>query len=152
MYQTRGAEIPVPTGKTAMTTNSGAFARLLAKTLGQAGLAALAFVAALAVNPAAADPAAALIESLTSNFQHLELMDYVQAGQVIRLSPGQTMVLSYGASCVREIITGGTVTIRTEQSEVRSGEVRRTKGQCGKVERVGNDFNSAGRIYRGGVH
>ena len=135
-----------------MTTNSGAFARLPAKTLGQARLAVLAFVAALAVAPAAAEPAAALIESLTSNFQRVELMDYAYAGQVIRLSPGQTMVLSYGASCVREIITGGTVTIGTEQSEVRSGEIRRTKGQCSKVEHVGNNLDIAGRIYRGGGH
>ena len=135
-----------------MTTNSGAFARLPAKTPGQAGLAALAFVAALAVAPAAAEPATALIESLTSNFQRLELMDYVHSGQVIRLSPSQTLVLSYSASCVQEIITGGTVTIGTEQSEVRSGEVRRTKGQCGKVEHVGNNLNIAGRIYRGGGH
>jgi hypothetical protein len=135
-----------------MATNSGAFARLPAKTLGQARLAVLAFVAALAVAPAAAEPAAALIETLTSNFQRVELMDYVQAGQVIRLSPGQTMVLSYGASCVREIITGGTVTIGTEQSEVRSGEIRRTKGQCSKVEHVGNNLDIAGRIYRGGGH
>ena len=134
-----------------MTTNSGAFARLPAKTPGQAGLAALAFVAALAVAPVAAEPAAALIESLTSNFQRVELMDYVQAGRVIRLSPGQTMVLSYGASCVREIITGGTVTIGTEQSEVRSGEVRRTLAQCGKAERRSEALAIAGRTYRGGV-
>jgi hypothetical protein len=135
-----------------MTTNSGTFARLAAKRPGRAGLTALAFAAALAVAPAAAEPAAALIESLTSNFQRVELMDYVQAGHVIRLNPGQTMVLSYGASCVREIITGGTVTIGTEQSEVRSGEVRRTKGQCGKVEHIDNNLNIAGRIYRGGGH
>ena len=78
-------------------------------------------------------------------------MDYAHAGQVIRLSPGQTMVLSYGASCVRETITGGTVTIGTEQSEVRSGEVRRTQGGCGKAEPISGAGAIAGRIYRGGV-
>ena len=134
-----------------MATNSSALARFPAKTVGQAGLAALVLAAALAVAPAAAEPAAALIESLTSNFQRVELMDYARTGQVIRLSPGQTMVLSYGASCVRETITGGTVTIGTEQSEVRSGEVRRTLAQCGKAERRSEALAIAGRTYRGGV-
>ena len=135
-----------------MATNSSALARFPAKTVGQAWLAALVFAAALAVAPAAAEPAAALIESLTSNFQRVELMDYAHAGQVIRLSPGQTMVLSYGASCVRETITGGTVTVGTEQSEVRSGDVKRVNGSCGagKVELTGAP-SIAGRIFRGGL-
>jgi hypothetical protein len=135
-----------------MATNSSALARFPAKTVGQVVLAALVFAAALAVAPAAAEPAAALIESLTSNFQRVELMDYARTGQVIRLSPGQTMVLSYGASCVRETITGGTVTVGTEQSEVRSGDVKRVNGSCGagKVELTAAP-SIAGRIFRGGL-
>jgi hypothetical protein len=150
IYRPRGAATQA-IGRAAMATNSSALGRFPAETVAQAGLAALVFAAALAVAPAAAEPAAALIESLTSNFQRMELMDYVQAGQVIRLSPGQTMVLSYEASCVRETITGGTVTIGTEQSEVRSGEVRRTQGQCGKAAPISGAVAIAGRTYRGGV-
>jgi hypothetical protein len=33
-------------------------------------------------------------------------MDYVQAGQIIRLGPHETIVLSYMSSCLRETITG----------------------------------------------
>jgi len=138
-----------------MATNFSASSRFAFGTVGQAWLATLAFAGALAVTPAAADPAVALIESLTSNSQRVELMDYVGAGQVIRLSPHQTIVLSYRASCVREIITGGIVTIGTEQSEVRSGKVTRTKEQCGgtgKIELIGEDVAIGGRTFRGGVH
>jgi hypothetical protein len=79
---------------------------------GWAGLVTLALAGAVAVAlPAAADPTGiALIESLTGNPSGVEVMDYVRAGQVIRLAPHQTIVLSYMASCVRETITGGTVT------------------------------------------
>jgi hypothetical protein len=35
-------------------------------------------------------------------------------------------------SCVRETITGGTVTIGTDQSEVKAGKVTRTKLDCGE--------------------
>jgi hypothetical protein len=133
-----------------MATNSSALSRCPAGTARHAWLAILAIAGALAVTPAAADPAVALIESLTSNSQRVELMQYVRAGQVIRLSPNQTMVLSYRASCVRESITGGTVTIGTEQSEVRSGEVRRTKGQCGtgKIELKDGEIDTGGKAYR----
>jgi hypothetical protein len=51
-------------------------------------------------------------------------MDYVRVGQTIRLGPYGTIVLSYKASCVREMINGGIVTIGTEHSYVRSGEIR----------------------------
>src|SRR5258706_15347656 len=62
---------------------------------------------------------------LPGNPSGVEFMDYVRAGQVIRLGPHQTIVLSYMASCVRETITGGTVTVGTQRSEVQSGHVRR---------------------------
>jgi hypothetical protein len=116
-------------------------------------VAMLAFAAALAVAPAVAQDAVALIETLTSPTQRVELMSYARVGEIIRLSPNQTMVISYGDSCVREIITGGMVTIGREQSEVRSGEVKRTKGNCavGKFEVTGTDENVGARAFRG-VH
>ena len=40
------------------------------------------------------------------------------------------MVLSYRDSCVRETVTGGMVTVGTEQSEVRSGQVNSIRGYC----------------------
>jgi hypothetical protein len=116
-------------------------------------VAMLAFPAALAVAPAAAQDPIALIETLTSPTQRVEMMSYARVGEIIRLSPNQTMVISYGDSCVREIITGGTVTIGMEQSEVRFGEVQRTVGKCAirKFEVTGTDENAGGRAFRG-VH
>jgi hypothetical protein len=72
---------------------------------------------------------AALVES--SNSPSVEFMEYVQTGQTIRLGPNETIVLSYMSSCVRERITGGTVIIGLNQSDVRSGEVATLTVPCG---------------------
>jgi hypothetical protein len=57
-------------------------------------------------------------------------MDYVEPGQVIRLGAADGLVLGYLKSCWRETITGGTVTVGTEQSQVAGGEVARVLVQC----------------------
>jgi hypothetical protein len=125
-----------------------------AGTVGWTAVAALAFAGALAATPALAGDAVALIESLAGQSQRVELMKYAHAGQVIRLGPDQTLVLSYKDSCVRETITGGTVTIGTDQSEVRSGEVTRMRGQCvvGRVDITDGQVSVGGRSFRGLTH
>src|SRR5262245_17782684 len=77
----------------------------------------------------AQDPAA-LVEDVNSKTAGVDFMDYVAAGKVIRLQAGDQLVLGYLRSCWRETITGGTVTIGPEQSEVAGGTVRRQKMQC----------------------
>jgi hypothetical protein len=136
-----------------MATKSSELSRFPAKTIGQTGLAMLAFAAALAIIPAAAEDAAALVESITSHSRRVELMTYAHVGQVIRLSPDQTMVLSYRSSCVRETVTGGTVTVGIEHSQVQSGDVKRVNGSCGagKVDLTDEQIAIAGRTYRGGL-
>jgi hypothetical protein len=54
-------------------------------------------------------------------------------------------------SCVRETITGGTVTVGTDRSEVQSGNVTRASAQCdaGKVLLTGEQGQIAGRTFRG---
>ena len=125
-----------------------------ARTVGRTAIASLAFAGALAATPALAGDAVALIESLAGQSQRVELMKYAHAGQVIRLGPDQTLVLSYRDSCVRETITGGTVTIGTDQSEVRSGEVTRMGGQCviGRVDIRDGQVSVGGRSFRGLAH
>ena len=125
-----------------------------ARTVGQTAVATLAFAGALAATPALAGDAVALIESLAGQSQRVELMKYAHAGQVIRLGPDQTLVLSYRDSCVRETITGGTVTIGTDQSEVRAGEVTRMGGQCvvGRVDIRDGQVSVGGRSFRGLAH
>jgi hypothetical protein len=139
-----------------MATNTSAILRSSARTVGQARLAALAVAAAVTIaSAAAADPIeAALVESLTGYSRGVESMDYVRSGQVIRLGPQQTIVLSYMSSCLRETITGGTVTVGIDRSEVQSGEVRRTSGQCEvrKIELTSALSHIGGRTFRGGAH
>jgi hypothetical protein len=136
-----------------MASNSSGLFRFSTKTVAQAWLATLAVAGAVAVASAAgADPIeVALVESVSSNSPGVEFMDYVQAGQIIRLGPHDTIVLSYMSSCLRETITGGTVTVGTDWSEVQSGEVRRLRGQCdtGKMVLTGAQSRIGGRTFRG---
>ena len=62
-------------------------------------------------------------------------MDYVGSGQVIKLAPGDTLVLSYLKSCEHETITGGTVTVGADHSDVAEGQIARAKVPCdgGKI-------------------
>src|SRR5262249_26110419 len=72
----------------------------------------------------------ALVEDVKSASADVELMDYVGTGQVIKLAPGDVLVLSYPKSCEHETITGGTVHIRSDKSEVEGGRIGRTKVPC----------------------
>ena len=115
------------------------------------GLATLAFAGALAVIPAFAGNGVALIERLSGPSQRVELMTYAHAGQVIHLGADQTMVLSYRDTCIRETITGGTITIGTGQSEVRSAAMlERVQNTCElrKVD-VSRTEGHGGRAFRG---
>jgi hypothetical protein len=133
-----------------MANNSNLLSRFLARTAGCALV--LAGVMAFASVATAADPAdVALVESISGNSSGVEFMDYLRPGQVIRLAPHETIVLSYMTSCVRETITGGTVSIGIDRSQVQSGEVRRTAGECdvGKMVLTGAHSDIGGRTFRG---
>src|SRR5262245_63917384 len=69
----------------------------------------------------------ALVEDVNSATAGVEFMDYVGNRQVISLGPRDTLVLSYLKSCEHETITGGTVTVGMERSEVKDGQVVRSK-------------------------
>jgi hypothetical protein len=72
----------------------------------------------------------ALVEDVKSATADIEFMDYVGSGQVIKLEPGDVLVLSYLKSCEHETITGGTVMVGAEHSEVQDGQVVRAKVPC----------------------
>src|SRR6202035_5142424 len=97
-------------------------------------LAAAAAIAAVAMPAVARGPAPlatiALVDDVNSATAGVEFMDYVGAGQVIRLGAGDVLVLSYLTSCQHETIRGGTVTVGFQQSNVRGGEVVRAKVPC----------------------
>jgi len=97
-------------------------------------LAAVAAVLAVATQVSARAPApmipTALVEDVKSAAADVEFMDYVGNGQVIKLAPGDVLVLSYLKSCEHETITGGTVMVGAERSDVRDGQVVRAKVPC----------------------
>jgi len=99
-------------------------------------LSAAALTAALALSshalaraPAPLVPIA-LVEDVKSASADVEFMDYVGTGQVIKLAPGDVLVLSYLKSCEHETITGGTVHIGSDKSDVEGGRIVRTKVPC----------------------
>src|SRR5688572_16817562 len=65
----------------------------------------------------------ALVEEVNSASADVEFMDYVGTGQVIKLAPKDTIVLSYLRSCQHETITGGIVKIGADKSDVEGGKV-----------------------------
>jgi hypothetical protein len=102
--------------------------------------AAVAAVLAIASQVSARVPAPpvpiALVEDVQSATADIEFMDYVGRGQVIKLGPGDVLVLSYLKSCEHETITGGTVVVGAERSDVKDGQIVRAKVPCdgGKVQ------------------
>lgn len=80
--------------------------------------------------PAAAQAPAAIVEDVSGTGVGVEFMDYVPAGKVIQLGPAGKLVLGYLKSCWRETITGGTVTVGAEASEVKGGTAERSKVAC----------------------
>jgi hypothetical protein len=78
-------------------------------------------------------------------------MDYVSPGKVIQLGAGESIVLGYMKSCWRETITGGTVTVGSEQSDVKQGKVERSKVSCdgGQMQLTAQQAGqSAGMVFR----
>jgi hypothetical protein len=112
-----------------------------------------AVVAAELIFARSAAPPVAVVESVSGNPAEVEFMDYVEVGKVIHLNPQDSIVLSYLKSCVREIITGGNVTVGAERSEVESGKVERSVVQCegGKMLLTAQTGRqSAALVLRGG--
>jgi hypothetical protein len=70
------------------------------------------------------------VEDVKSATAEIEFMDYVGNGQVIRLEPRDVLVLSYLKSCEHETITGGTVIVGAERSDVQDGQIVRAKVPC----------------------
>jgi hypothetical protein len=96
--------------------------------------ATVAAVLAVATQASAHAPApmipTALVEDVKTATADIEFMDYVGNGQVIKLEPGDVLVLSYLKSCEHETITGGTVIVGAEHSDVRDGQIVRAKVPC----------------------
>jgi hypothetical protein len=111
-----------------------------------AGAAVLALSSqAFARAPAPLVPTA-LVEDVKSASADIEFMDYVGTGQVIKLAPQDVLVLSYLKSCEHETITGGTVRVGLDKSEVEGGKVARSKVPCngGNMKLSAQQANASG--------
>lgn len=107
------------------------------------------FAGLIGIAPTAwAQAPVAVVEDVTGNPAGVEFMDYVSAGKVIRLAAKDQIVLGYMKSCWRETITGGTVTVGLEQSEVAGGNVRREKVGCdgGKMQLSAQQASKSGAM------
>src|SRR5262249_3388024 len=80
-------------------------------------------------NPSSQVPTA-LVEDVKSVTAGVEFMDYLVNGQTIKLQPRDVLVLSYHKSCEHETITGGTVLVGAERSDVPGGQIVRIKVPC----------------------
>src|SRR5262245_31325929 len=115
-----------------------------------AGAAVLALSTALPTQAFARGPAplvpTALVEDVNSTSAEIEFMDYVGTGQVIKLAPQDVLVLSYLKSCEHETITGGTVRVGMDKSEVEGGKVARSKVPCngGNMKLSAQQANASG--------
>lgn len=98
------------------------------------GLAACAWTGAvfllLATCPVSAADPVALVEDVTGASAGVQFMDYLTVGKTIHLSAGDTLIVDYLHSCMRETITSGVVTVGQEQSTVKGGSVKREKVEC----------------------
>lgn len=72
----------------------------------------------------------ALVEEITGAPPGISLMEYLAAGKTIQLGPRDRIVVDYLRSCIREVITGGILTVGPEQSSVAGGTVQREKVEC----------------------
>jgi len=74
---------------------------------------------------ALAEPPVALVEELQGKVTGAEFMDYVTPGQVIKIGPGGSVVLSYLKTCRRETISGiGTVIVGKDASKIHLSEMK----------------------------
>lgn len=85
----------------------------------------------VAAPPVLAAPPVALIEEVQGEVTGAELMDYVAPGQIIKLGPDGTLVLSYLKSCRRETVNGaGSVTVGPSESKVEGARLSNDVVNC----------------------
>ena len=84
----------------------------------------------VAYKPAIAAGPVAVVEDVSAPGVALQLLDFLDEGQTIDLGAAGVLVVGYLASCVHEVITGGRVTIGSEQSNVAGGSIERELVEC----------------------
>ena len=96
---------------------------------------------------------AAVVEEVSGPHVTVKPMDLLEAGHVVDLSDGGTIVLGYLLSCIRETIKGGKVTIGSEESVIDHGirSVEEVDCDGGRAVRSNNEASDvAGAVFREG--
>jgi len=93
---------------------------------------------------AGAQAPVAIVEEIDSKTAGLEFMDYLRAGQSIRLGANDRLVIGYFNSCWREVIIGGAVLVGKEDSEVTGGTIERQKVRCDTSKKGGTTKETTG--------
>jgi len=110
----------------------------------------LGFAGILAAGAAQAEPSA-LVEDISSDRDDVQLLDYLEPGQTIKLAAGETIVIGYLRSCVQETITGGTVTVGKDESAVSGGKKESGYVDCDGgpvVAQVGAEQEAGAAAFR----
>ncbi|WP_374650617.1 hypothetical protein [Dongia sp.] len=91
-------------------------------------------VAAMLILPGhaavAAPKAVAIVDESPRTEGPGQIFEMLPENTILDLAAGETIVLGYLKSCVRETITGGRVTVGPKESVVEGGKVIREKTQC----------------------
>jgi len=90
----------------------------------------LAIAVAFTAHQSLAGEPSVVVESISPGVAGVEFMGYLEPGQSFKLGPGQSATLGYLASCIKETINGGIVTIGKRQSKVAGGKVERLRVEC----------------------
>jgi hypothetical protein len=97
-------------------------------------LAVLAFLAgwvgALSAPALAGGAPVAIVEEVATGVTQVAPMDLLSEGDRIELKSGQSVIIGYFATCMREIIHGGKITVGKAGSKVDGGEVETKKMKC----------------------
>ena len=78
--------------------------------------------------------------SVTGKAAGVRPLAYVETGKIITLGQHDSIVLGYLNSCTEETITGGTVKVGVDQSEVQSGLVARISSYSAGCRFPGSSF------------
>ncbi len=87
-------------------------------------------IAAGLASPAQAASNVAIVEAVGGAPAGVQTFDYLMAGRVIHLGAGGSLVVDYLGSCVRESVSGGTLRVGIDESEVAGGVVTRQRVDC----------------------
>ena len=72
----------------------------------------------------------AIIEEVGTDVTVVHTMDLLAEGDSFQLATGQRVIIGYFATCTRDIVSGGLITIAKSGSIVNDGEVHSFKMKC----------------------